>query len=74
MPNAIRQPSWLRFLLLAPALAAPLAGCSSPSPAATEVKSAKVRITAPAVDGSDQTTLATDDRHFAWDLYQAVRA
>jgi serpin B len=74
MPNAIRQPSWLRFLLLAPALAAPLAGCSSPSPAATEVKSAKVRITAPVVDGSDQMTLATDDRHFAWDLYQAVRA
>jgi serpin B len=74
MRNAIRRPSWLRFLLLAPALATPLTGCSSPSPEATEVKSAKVRITAPTVDGSDQTTLATDDRHFAWDLYQAVRA
>jgi len=74
MRNAIRQSSWLRFLLLAPAFATPLAGCSSPSTAATEVKSAKVRITAPVVDGSDQTTLATDDRHFAWDLYQSVRA
>ena len=74
MRNAIRPPSWLRFLLLVPAVATPLSGCSSPSTAPTEVKSAKVRITAPAVDGSDQTTLATDDRHFAWDLYQAVRA
>lgn len=39
----------------------------------TEVRSDKVRITSPVLQAGDLVTLATDNDHFAWDLYQAVR-
>ena len=51
--------------------------CSSSgggSAGGTEVRSDKVRITSPVVQTGDLPTLETDNDHFAWDLYQAVRA
>jgi serpin B len=72
MTNSIRRPGLLA-LLASPALA--LACSSSGAPAGgTEVKSDKIRITSPVVQTGDLETLATDNRHFAWDFYQAVRA
>ncbi len=48
-------------------------GSSAPqTPGATEVRSSQVRVTAPVVQTGDLATLAADNRHFAWDLYQAV--
>jgi serpin B len=66
----------LRLPLVVLALSACSSACSSSStpPGSTEVKSDKIRITAPALQTGDLPTLETDNRHFAWDLYQAVRA
>jgi serpin B len=69
-----RPPALLSFTLLA---AAHGLACSSPgagTPGGTEVKSDKIRITSPALQQGDLATLAADNRHFAWDLYQAVGA
>jgi serpin B len=64
-----------RFLALLTTSALALACSSSSSPGGgTEVKSEKIRITTPVLQTGDVTTLAADNRHFAWDLYQAVRA
>jgi serpin B len=64
----------LASTVLAAALAAQACSSSSPSGASgTEVKSAKVRVTSPMLQMGDLATLAVDDDHFAWDLYQAVR-
>ncbi|HEX4405893.1 MAG TPA: serpin family protein [Polyangia bacterium] len=67
------------FRSLLPAAAALFAACngsgSAPTtPGATEVRSSQVRVTAPVVLTGDLATLAADNRHFAWDLYQAVAA
>jgi serpin B len=70
-----RIPSWLVLTQLAATLGL---ACSSSggggSGGGTEVRSDKVRITSPVLQTGDLATLATDDDHFAWDLYQAVRA
>ena len=51
-----------------------LAACGAGGPSkAAETRSDKVRLTTPFVQTGDLTTLASDNRHFAWDLYQAVR-
>ncbi len=47
---------------------------ASGAPTGTEVKSAKLRMTSPAVQEGDVATLAADNRQFALDLYQTVRA
>jgi serpin B len=66
--------TWASLVLLV-AASTPLAACSAGSaPQPGEVKSDKVRIAAPVLQGDDLTTLASDNRRFAWDLYQAVRA
>lgn len=52
-----------------------LGACGSDHPpTGEEVQSAKSRITAPTVSGDDLTTLAADNRHFAVDVYQSLRA
>jgi serpin B len=52
-----------------------LACSSSGAPGGgTEVKSNKLRETSPVLQTGDRETLSADNRHFAWDLYQAVRA
>jgi serpin B len=61
------------LLLTLLAGAACLSSATSPSDKTTEVRSEKVRITAPVLQTQDLATLAADNRHFAWDLYQAVR-
>jgi serpin B len=72
MTAAVRISSWL---VLAPLTATLGLACSSSggSGGATEIKSEKLRITSPVVQTGDDATLATDNDHFAWDLYQAVR-
>jgi serpin B len=70
-----RTHGWLSLTLFASAVAG--LGCSSSSPAAgpaTETKSDKIRVTSPALQAGDLATLTADNRHFAVDLYQAVRA
>ncbi|HSZ82762.1 MAG TPA: serpin family protein [Polyangia bacterium] len=47
-------------------------GGTPTTPGATEVRSSQVRVTSPVLQTGDLATLAADDRHFAWDLYQAV--
>jgi serpin B len=50
-----------------------LAGCGGAgAPADQQARSDKVRITAPAVTDADLAQLASDNRHFAIDLYQAL--
>jgi serpin B len=53
------------------------AACSSTSPSTppgqAEARSTSARITTPSLVNGDLATLATDNRHFAWDLYDAVR-
>jgi serpin B len=44
------------------------------APGSAEMRSDKVRITSPVVSTDDAATLAADNRHFAWDLYQKVSA
>ena len=63
------------FLLL-PIVAAACGGSSSPpsSPPATELRSDKVRVTAPAVSAEDATALADGNLAFAIDMHQALRA
>jgi serpin B len=64
-----------RSLALAAALT--LAACNGGSPgggSTTEARSDKVRITSPVVSTDDTKTLASDNRAFAWDLYQKVSA
>src|SRR5450432_216629 len=70
MPSARRSPISILVTLLAG-----VAACSGAAPTApsTEMRSDKVRVTSPVLGAGDLTTLATDNRHFAWDLYQAVR-
>jgi len=46
---------------------------ASGAPTGTEVKSAQLRITSPALQDGDLAMLAADNRHFALDLYQTVR-
>ena len=63
--------------MLSAAMAAVLTACNGggtpPStPGATEVRSSQVRVTSPVVQTGDLATLAAGNRHFAWDLYQAV--
>jgi serpin B len=62
------------------ALVAGCGGCGSPahnvtdtSPAGTEARSAKVRVTAPAVPPADALQLAADNRAFAVALYKSAR-
>jgi len=51
-----------------------VAGCGSTSgPPPTELKSDKVRVTAPTVSADDATTLAADDLAFAVDMHPALR-
>ena len=80
---AMRHATLLRLLpwtALAVAAAATLAlaGCGADSgggaASGTEMRSDKVRITSPVVSTDDAATLASDNRHFAWDLYQKVSA
>jgi serpin B len=62
---------WLALTLLA------MSACSSGSSgrsADAEVKSDKIRTTSPALQTGDLAALAADNRHFALDMYQAVRA
>jgi serpin B len=70
-----RARPWLPLLLLA-GDAAGLTACSGGSgpPPATEMRSDKVRIAAPALQAGDLKTVAADNRHFALDLYQTLRA
>jgi serpin B len=56
------------------AAALPACGSNAPSAPAVEERSDKVRITSPALETGDLATLAADNRHFALDLYQAIRA
>jgi len=70
MPSAHRSRTSPLLVLLA-ALAA-CSGAPTTAPA-TETLSDKVRATAPTLQPGDSATLATDNRHFSWDLYQAVR-
>jgi serpin B len=72
MASSNRSRTSLLLMLLAGA-AAPFAACSGGATPAPEVRSDKVRITSPALEAGDLTTLTADNRHFAWDLYQAVR-
>ena len=70
MTNARR----LRILSTLPLLAAACGGSSGPSgPPATELKSDKVRVTAPTVTTDDAATLAADDLAFAVDMHLALR-
>jgi serpin B len=75
MPSAHRSRTSLLLALLASLTSAGFAACSggSPTAPATEMRSDKVRVTSPVLGAGDLATLATDNRHFAWDLYQAVR-
>ena len=52
----------------------PACGSGGTAAPAVEERSDKVRITAPALETGDLATLAADNRHFAQDLYQAIRA
>jgi serpin B len=66
-----------RPLLISAATAALLTACNGGGgpggpPGGTEMRSSQVRVTAPVVQAGDLATLAADNRHFAWDLYQAV--
>jgi serpin B len=72
-PAACRPSSCLA-LLATGALVFAACGTNGGAASAPEVRSDKVRITAPAVSPDDLTTLAADNRHFAWDLYQQVRS
>jgi serpin B len=70
-----RSSTRLFLTLLVGAATTQQAACTPPGGAgSTEVKSDKVRITAPVLGAGDLATLTADNRHFAWDLYQAVRA
>ena len=67
-------------MTLAALFAAGCGGSGSPahnptgtSPAGTEARSAKVRVTAPAVSPADALQLAADNRAFAVDLYKTIR-
>jgi serpin B len=65
----------LAFLSTLPAVAAACGGSPSPSgPAPTELRSEKVRVTAPAVTPDDAATLASDNLAFAIDMHLALRA
>jgi serpin B len=69
--KTIRRP--LSAIALAVATLCAACGSGGAKLVATETRSDKVRATAPALEAGDAATLATDNRHFAWDLYQAVR-
>jgi serpin B len=64
-----------RLLLLLPLIAAACDGGSAPppTPPATELKSDKVRVTAPAVSAEDAATLAADNLAFAIDIHHKLR-
>jgi serpin B len=54
-----------------------LGGCGGPGNGATPIEQArseKIRIAAPVLGDGELAKLAGDNRHFAWDLYQAIRA
>jgi serpin B len=74
MSNAtVRKSFSSTALAMAAATLCAACGSGGAKPTATETRSDKVRITAPALQTGDLATLAADNRHFAWDLYQAVR-
>ncbi len=60
------------FLMLAIAMIVGLIGCSKPA-SAELLKSDKDRVTSPAVNPSDMTTLVNGNTEFAFDLYQALK-
>src|SRR5450432_3762597 len=70
MPSAHPSRTSLLLALLAGVAACSCAANTAPS---TEMRSDKVRVTSPVLGAGDLATLTTDNRHFAWDLYQAVR-
>jgi serpin B len=73
-----RSRTWspLLLALLTCASASQLAACDGGAAASgpTEARSARLRVTSPALQNGDQATLVADDGRFAWDLYRAVAA
>jgi serpin B len=63
-----------RFVIPFALLAAASCGSSPPAPAPTELRSDKVRETAPAVSADDAATFAADNLAFAIDMHLALRA
>jgi serpin B len=64
-----------RWFLLLPVAAVACGNSSSPShPAPTELRSDKVRATAPAISADDAATFAGDNLAFAVDMHQSLRA
>jgi serpin B len=71
----LRRPSPATILAVATlTLAACGTGSGGAAPAGTEARSDKARVTSLTVSTDDAATLASDNRHFALDLYQKVRA
>ena len=66
----MRRPHWP---LILPLVAAGCGGSTPPTPA-PELRSAKVRVTAPVVSADDAATLAADNLAFAVDMHHALRA
>ena len=64
-----------RWFLMLPLIAAACGESSSPStPAPTELRSDKVRVTAPAISAGDAAAFANDNLAFAIHMHQALRA
>ena len=64
-----------RWFLMLPLIAAACGESSSPStPATTELRSDKVRVTAPAISAGDAAAFANDNLAFAIHMHQALRA
>jgi len=64
-----------RWFLMLPLIAAACGEWSSPStPAPTELRSDKVRVTAPAISAGDAAAFANDNLAFAIHMHQALRA